>query len=215
MSTVAPSIVFLPIAGLTPGQVSLLNYVHTMGSFDDAPFSRSAFSPLNLTERMTLEIQEGRRSPVDGAFLAAAALVARTVKQERHLTGVLGEAWRSESRFIPAVAGELAEFRRTIDAARTELKAWRGALRGFRFDGMEDTGAAFDLSLEEPLGSLMHDLQIGFLYRIGDAREILQDYGGRSLAGIEAYFQVRRERKSGPMSKVSEESIGETGKNSG
>ncbi|HSA59274.1 MAG TPA: hypothetical protein VLJ37_06270 [bacterium] len=212
MSTAVPNLAFLPVSGLSPGQVSLLNYVHTMGSFDEAPFSRSAFSPLNLSARMEVEIRERRRSPVDAVFLSAASLVARTVKQERLLTGILGETWYSESRFVPAVESELTTLRRVIGEARTELKAWRGALQGYRFDGIQDAGEAFDLSLEEPLGSLLFEMQLEFLRRIVDAREILEDYGARSLAGIEAYFNVSRVRKSGPIARIRDEATGGSGK---
>jgi hypothetical protein len=215
MSSVANPISFISVSGLTPGQVALVNYVHTMGQFDDSPFARDAFSRINLPESIACAIREGRRSTVEGPFLSAASLAARAVKQERLLTRSLGEAWLEESRFVPAVHQELTELRSVIGAARYELKLWRNALRGFRFDGIEDPDDAIDLSGEEPLGSLLHDMQIAFLYRIQGAREILEDYGGRSLAGLEAYFQVRRVRRSGPIAKVVEEAIGETGKKSG
>lgn len=211
--TLGPSnLSFLPISGFPPGQMALLNYVHTMGSFDVSPFCRSAFSPMNLSERMALEISEGRRTSIDGMFMSAASLVARTVKQERVLREVLGDVWRQESRFIPAVEGELAQLRKVIGASRTELKAWRVALHGFRFDGIANATEVFDLSEEEPLGSLLHELQLSFVHRISDAREILEDYGDRSLAGIEAYFSVSRQRVSGPVAKVSPEMIEGIGK---
>jgi hypothetical protein len=210
MSSVASPITFLPVSGLASGQVALLNYVHTMARLDDSPFARSAFSGVNLPESTVAAIREGRYSPGSGHFLAAASLVARTVKIERHLTRVLGDAWVEETRFVPAVQAEQAELRRVIGAARHELKLWRNTLRAF-----PDGGEVLDLSREEPLGALLQEMQTVLLYRITDAREILEDYGGRSLAGIEAYFQVRRERRSGPVSTVSEGPAGETEKISG
>ncbi len=210
MSSVTPHLTFLPVSGLTAGQVSLINYMHTMGSFDDAPFARSAFSGVNLPETVTAAICEGKYLPGSSAFLSAASLVAQAVKLERHLTRVLGDAWVEETRFVPAVQGEQAELRRVVGAARFELKLWRNALRAF-----PDGGEVVDLSQEEPLGSLLQEMQTAFLYRIADAREVLQDYGERSLAGIEAYFQVSRRRKSGPVARVTEERIKGRGKISG
>lgn len=173
-----------------------------MARLDDSPFIRSAFSPVNLSQRMSAEIASGRRPPIDSVFLSAASLVARAVKQADLLTNGLGDQWRAESRFVPAVERELADLKRVVGAARAELKAWRPALRGFRFDGM-DFSESFDVSQEESLALPLRAMQIGFLTRITGAREAIEAYGPRSFMGVETYFQLSHTRKSGPIPKLS------------
>jgi len=201
MVTPAQNLAFLAFPGLSAGEVSLVNYVHMMSRLEQGPFVRSAFSPMNLTDRMMREIEEGRRAPADRILLSAASLVAGAIKQEKVLSTGLGEVWRTETRFVPAVESELEDLNAVIVRARDELKLWRKALAGFRFDGMS-VDESFDLSEEEPLASLLKGLQLAFLTRIENARNALEAYGPRSMAGVELYFNVASTRKSGPIPKI-------------
>jgi hypothetical protein len=208
MLTAVPNLAFLAVGGFSPGQVSLLNYVSLMGRLDGSPFLRSPFNAENIPERIVGDIRRGKRLVWDAPLCAATCLVLRSASYERTLLQGLGLSpkaadtdsapWRSDSRFSAAVDGEVGRLRRAVREATGEVKGWMRAFRRF-----PDAGQYFDVTQEEGLAASLSKLQAFFARSIRQAREVEVEYGPRSLAGVEAYFQLARQRKSGPIPRLS------------
>lgn len=211
MSTLpAQQLALVSLQGLTLGQVSLINYVETMGLMDNGAYVRNPYDTRNIPERLTDEIKRGERSVWDAPLCAAGGVVLQAMAHQRTLLDRLGVAndgepldapWRNDDRFVVPVSLELEEMARVVSGAESQVKAWRQSLSNFH-DAHQYFDVSRDLEPDDALNVALADLQGFFTRKILRAKEVEEIYGLRTFAGVEFYFDVARRRHSGTVSRA-------------